>query len=175
MANLASFWKPEVGGQTVLPDRSVLIGQKLVEKAKSQKFKCDILSNFQTMCFCAFLKLIFWTKNEGLEQCARVIILLIQVDNFAVGRAAHFQQYYRRTLLLQDGLLRHHLLAFQPFWVLALHRGRSVMTRPGWLKWPLFQLCSYRDLKWLFDEMHSHKKANKNTAKYLKNHKKNRF
>ena len=34
----------------MLPDRSVLIGQKLVEKAKIQKFKCDILSNFQTMC-----------------------------------------------------------------------------------------------------------------------------
>ena len=30
--------------------RSVLIGQKLVENAKLQKFKCDILSNFQTMC-----------------------------------------------------------------------------------------------------------------------------
>ena len=42
MANLASFWKPEACGQTVLPDRSVLIGQKLVENAKMQKFKCDI-------------------------------------------------------------------------------------------------------------------------------------
>ena len=29
--------------------RQVLIGQKLVENAKIQKFKCDILSNFQTM------------------------------------------------------------------------------------------------------------------------------
>ena len=41
---------PEVRGQTVLPDKSILIGQKLVENAKNQKFKCDILSNFQTMC-----------------------------------------------------------------------------------------------------------------------------
>ena len=47
---LASFWKPEACGQTVLPDRSVLIGQKLVESAKIEKFKCDILSYFQTMC-----------------------------------------------------------------------------------------------------------------------------
>ena len=30
---MASFWKPEACGQTVLPDRSVLIGQKLVENA----------------------------------------------------------------------------------------------------------------------------------------------
>ena len=47
---LASFWKPEACGQTVLPDMSVLIGQKLMENDKIQKFKCDILSNFQTMC-----------------------------------------------------------------------------------------------------------------------------
>ena len=39
---LASFWKPEAFGQTVLPDRSVLIGQKMVENAKILKFKCDI-------------------------------------------------------------------------------------------------------------------------------------
>ena len=47
---MASFWKPEACGQTVLPDRSVLIGQKMVENAKIQKFKCDILTNFQTIC-----------------------------------------------------------------------------------------------------------------------------
>ena len=49
-SNLASFWKLEACGQTVLPDRSVLIGQKLVENAKIQKFKCDILGDFQTLC-----------------------------------------------------------------------------------------------------------------------------
>ena len=36
---LASFWKLEASGQTVLPDRSLLIGQKLVEKAKIEKLK----------------------------------------------------------------------------------------------------------------------------------------
>ena len=50
MLNLASFWKPEACGQTVLPDRSVLIGQKLMENAKIKKFQCEILSNFQTLC-----------------------------------------------------------------------------------------------------------------------------
>ena len=49
---LASFWKPEACGQTVLPDRSVLIGQKLVENAKIEKFKCDILGDFQTLWSC---------------------------------------------------------------------------------------------------------------------------
>ena len=35
----------EAYAQTV----SILIGQKLVENAKIQKFKCDILSNFQIL------------------------------------------------------------------------------------------------------------------------------
>ena len=50
MVNLASLWKPEACGQTVLPESSVLIGKILVENANIKKFKCDILSNFQTMC-----------------------------------------------------------------------------------------------------------------------------
>ena len=55
MSKNGPFWrvfvKPEACGQTVLPDRSVLIGQKLMENAEKQIFKCDILSNFQTMCY----------------------------------------------------------------------------------------------------------------------------
>ena len=43
------FEKPEACCQTVLPDRSVLIGQNLVENDKIQEFKCDILSDFQSM------------------------------------------------------------------------------------------------------------------------------
>ena len=43
------FWKPEACGQTELPDRSDLIGQKLVENAKIKKFICDILGDFQTL------------------------------------------------------------------------------------------------------------------------------
>ena len=48
--NLGIFLKREACGQTVLPDRSLLIGQKMVEYAKIQKFKCDILGDFQTLC-----------------------------------------------------------------------------------------------------------------------------
>ena len=39
MVHLASCWKTEACGQSMLPDRSVLIGQKLVENAKIQIFK----------------------------------------------------------------------------------------------------------------------------------------
>ena len=74
----ASFLQAETCGQTELPDRSLLIGQrwkmpkngpilarfwkaetcgqivtlrsqKLLENAKIQKFKCDIFGNFQTL------------------------------------------------------------------------------------------------------------------------------
>ena len=48
---MANFWKPEACSQTVLPDRSVLIDQKLVENDKMQKFKCDILADFQTLWY----------------------------------------------------------------------------------------------------------------------------
>ena len=44
-----SFWKLEACGQTMLSDMSIIMGWKLVENAKIQKFKCDSLSNFQTM------------------------------------------------------------------------------------------------------------------------------
>ena len=38
----------------------LLIGQKLVENAKIQKFKCDILSDFQTM----------WKRKKPFEKSA---------------------------------------------------------------------------------------------------------
>ena len=46
-----NFWKPKYGGQTVLPDRSILIEQKLVENAKFEKCKMRIVNDFQTMWF----------------------------------------------------------------------------------------------------------------------------
>ena len=39
MVDFVSFWKLKVCGQTVLPDRSILIGQKLVENAKFKNLK----------------------------------------------------------------------------------------------------------------------------------------
>ena len=47
---LASFLKPEASGQTVYQTGQLEIGQKLVENAKIEKFNCDILGDFQTLC-----------------------------------------------------------------------------------------------------------------------------
>ena len=45
-ANLVSLWKTSVCGQTVLPDRSILIGQKLVEMPELKIFKWDIMDDY---------------------------------------------------------------------------------------------------------------------------------
>ena len=59
---LASFLKHEARSQTVLPDRSLLLGQKLLENAKIDKFNFDFLSgqkfikNAKKVNFGEFLK-----------------------------------------------------------------------------------------------------------------------
>ena len=57
MVNLASLWKPEACGPTVLPDRSILISQKLLEDIWgyfSKQFKQGdilfLLENAKIMC-----------------------------------------------------------------------------------------------------------------------------
>ena len=50
MVLLASFENLKLSNKTALPDRLILIGQKLVKIANIKKLKCDILSNFQTLC-----------------------------------------------------------------------------------------------------------------------------
>ena len=69
---MASFWKPEACGQTVLPDRSVLVRQKLVENAKIQNsnatfwviFKqCEDVSQFQSLKFWSFESKSFEEKG----------------------------------------------------------------------------------------------------------------
>ena len=82
---LESFWKPEACSQTVLPARSVLIGQKLVENAKIQKFKCDILSNFQTMW-------VGWaTFDATVISIENVQSLFVLLSWFLVTCVLHFK------------------------------------------------------------------------------------
>ena len=49
MVYFGEHLKTKAFGQTVLPDMSLLIGQKLAENAKIEKLKCDILDDFQTL------------------------------------------------------------------------------------------------------------------------------
>ena len=70
------FGKPVSCGQTVLPDSSFLIGQKLLENAKIRKFQCDIFSNFLAplkvfLVVARFARslIFFGQKQTVLEQC----------------------------------------------------------------------------------------------------------
>ena len=56
MVHFGEFLKPEACGQTLLPDRSILIEQNW---RKMPKFKYNILSNFQTMWVHAHSKIVF--------------------------------------------------------------------------------------------------------------------
>ena len=67
-AHFGEFLKPEACGQTVLPDRSVLIGHKLVENAQITKFKCDILSDFKTQFLKITQNVAFVILNFGIFQ-----------------------------------------------------------------------------------------------------------
>ena len=59
IVNFVSFWKPEVCGQTVLTDRSLLIGQKMVESAKIEKFK------YSNATFLVILKhCVLWNHKD---------------------------------------------------------------------------------------------------------------
>ena len=53
----------------MLPDRLVLIEQKLVENAKIEKFKCNLLINFQTTWIELIIDflLIFGAKIQDIE------------------------------------------------------------------------------------------------------------
>ena len=43
-----SLWKPEACGQTVLPDRSLLIGQKLAKNAKTEALSLTVFQDRST-------------------------------------------------------------------------------------------------------------------------------
>ena len=69
----------------MLPDRSILIGQKLVENAKIAKFKCDILGDFQTLCVrsSAFYDLIFSQIDQTFLY--HVLALLQKKNRWRIG------------------------------------------------------------------------------------------
>ena len=72
----------------MLPDRSVLIGQKLVKNAKIEKFKCDILGDFQTMCSVIIpsshiiFRSLYDPKN--FLNCYRLLIYMAVIDTLLI-------------------------------------------------------------------------------------------
>ena len=84
---LARFWKPEACGQTVLPDRSLLIGQKLVENAKIEKLKwyiMGILDNVQRATLECLI--IVYTRNMFFDKISLVHAVIKHYTIFAEAR-----------------------------------------------------------------------------------------
>ena len=75
---LASFWKTEACGQRVLPNRSFFIGQKLMENAKVEKYKWDIMSDFQTL---------WWLRYD--PDSGWLILAFLGPKGIAVNRSGH--------------------------------------------------------------------------------------
>ena len=102
MFDFGGFWKSEACGQTVLPDRSILIGQKLVENAKIQNFKCDILSDFQTMCYC-----VLWSWGVPEKLFALIVGSTVDARTHAGLTALHLASECGHTSVV-CALLDHH-------------------------------------------------------------------
>ena len=64
MVNFGEFWKPEACGQTVLPDRTILIVPKLVENAKIQvrHFLWETFVKLTLSRLVKEIKLVNWKK-----------------------------------------------------------------------------------------------------------------
>ena len=87
----------------MLPDRSILTGQKLVEIVKIDKLKCDILGDFQTL----------WVKSKinGAKSYLTVRWRLLFVDIFVKFEVSfvHFSDF--STLLTHFSFMIHETLS----------------------------------------------------------------
>ena len=91
------FLKPEACSQKVLPDKSILIGQKLVKITKVKNFKWDISGNFQTLRYS-----VPWVSPRELIHCNVTFIFQICLQMvFAYLQSVLCSGHYR--LLHYDG------------------------------------------------------------------------
>ena len=91
----------------MLPDRSVLIGQKLVENAKIEKLKCDILGDFQTLCLWSsplcFNFFHFFEGIFGVESDTRLIFTGRNRRSYGFQLDTGFTNYPRAELNHRNG------------------------------------------------------------------------
>ena len=95
----------------MLPDRSVLIGQKLVENAKIQKFKCDILGDFQTLCAGGFITSPSSSFAAG-KHCLLLTRSRKEVPSISMASFSWVLGYYP----LAFPVLQHPLLSSRNAW-----------------------------------------------------------
>ena len=79
----------------MLPDRSVLIGQKLLENAKIHKFNCDILGNFQTFWFWMIFQHFFFFSFGQIKALKEANCLVYEFLH-SKEAAAHVLSFFFR-------------------------------------------------------------------------------
>ena len=117
IVSLASFWKPEACSQTLLPDRSIWKGQKLVKNVKMSKFIYNILSYFQTMWrrllgSCGLDKKTF---QDSVKLLAKIRLLLFTFWPF-VRTTVLAMQSNKCICIEARGLLGSSHVAFHFLW-----------------------------------------------------------
>ena len=117
-----SFWKTEACSQTVLPDRSVLMGQNWW---KMPKFKCYILSNFQTMWNCRKFKSAINSIGKLLHALLSIFFsekLLVRetTKHFPIFPSSSQMRHFKAYLTPRNG--QEKFLAHKNPLVLQLHK-----------------------------------------------------
>ena len=126
---LASFWKTEACGQTVLPDRSVLKGQKLVKNAKIKKLK--------NATFWVIFKHCLWPAIELIEFGYDDRVSLVFGSAAARSKAARRWQHRHKLSCCTSGI---------PFREFLMETDMSLQRR----RLEVFHLGVRVTGKWLF-------------------------
>ena len=106
--------------QSVLPDRSILKGQKLVENTQSLNFQCDILGDFQTMC--CYLNLVsFWQLKLTVKQwyqtvemrLTHIVQKSLKMSNFNFSTLSFSINFCHIKIGLSGNTVWHQASSFQ--------------------------------------------------------------
>ena len=122
----------------MLPDRSLLIWQKLVENAKIQKFKCDILGDFLTLCSVEKLALllsnvvlvIVLPMYSGERNHLDLWVVISQMSTIGVGQ---WQMHLSTSSSAQGYLLPNRdQMLFTPNWHEKWHLSHNIKILIQW-------------------------------------------
>ena len=119
IVNLSSFWKTEACSKTVLPDRSILIGQKLVKNAKFKNSKATFWVVFKH-CVLPYLLSIFRKFTHFPRTCS-LFSCFTFISSSTIIRSSRFfwctTHYYVAVNLLLPFFLRDiFLFSFRLNW-----------------------------------------------------------
>ena len=98
--SMASFWKTEACGQTVLPDRSLLLGQKLVDIYFS-----NIVTSCSLMKLDQHYRILYWHNPRGyLDTTLRVLQICILYREVSM-----IELNFHAKIFSLDGIISYYI------------------------------------------------------------------